>query len=132
MLGQRQRKLAAVAVLTTVWFYSVATKSSDGQARRISAALPSDVSRMPSKSNRVAQTDFDNFAWQTFVALNWPTKDGHLDTHHIIGQNPQAPRVWELFTDPITILKNQANNQILNLSVPAGSKLLYLPRKRIE
>lgn len=132
MFTVRQTKLAAVGVLITACFYSAAVDSSQGKAKRISPALPSDVTRTGVKKPTLAQTDFDNFAWQAFVALNWPTKDGKVDTGHIIGQAPQAPRVWELFTDPITILKNEANNQILSLSVPNDSKLLYLPRKRIE
>jgi len=88
--------------------------------------------RTSAKTSSFSQAEFDNFAWQVFVALNWPTKDGKVDTQKIIGEAPQAARVWELFTDPITILKNGANNQILNLSVPKESKLLYLPKKRIE
>jgi hypothetical protein len=132
MLIVRHSKLAAVGVFVTVWFYSAAIDSSQGQARRLSPALPYDVMKTAVKRPGFTQADFDNFAWQVFVALNWPTKNGRVDRQHLIGQAPEAPRIWELFTDPITILKNEANNQILNVSVPNDSKLLYLSRKRIE
>jgi len=133
MLSAKQSKLTAVGVFVAVCFYSVLTvNSSPGQALKLSHALPADVMKTGVKNSNFTQADFDDFAWQVFVALNWPTKDGKVDTQQVIGQAPQATRVWELFTDPITILKNDANNQILNLSVPNGSKLLYLPKKRIE
>src|ERR1044072_3744679 len=125
MLSAKQSKLTAVGVFVAVCFYSVLTvNSSPGQALKLSHALPADVMKIGVKNSNFTQADFDNFAWQVFVALNWPTKDGKVDTQQVIGQAPQATRVWELFTDPITILKNDANNQILNLSVPNGSKLL--------
>jgi hypothetical protein len=133
MLSARQSKLTAVGLLIAVYFYSVLTvDSSSAQAYKLSPVLPIDVIKLDVKKANFAQADLDNFAWQVFVALNWPTKNGKVDTQKIIGQDPQATRVWELFTDPITIFKNDTNNPILNLSVPNGSKLLYLPKKRIE
>lgn len=98
----------------------------------LSHVLPQHVLKHDVQKSHFTQPDFDNFAWQVFVALNWPTKDGKVDTRRIIGQAPNAKRVWELFTDPIFILKNEANNQIRNLPVPNDSKMLYLPKKRIE
>ena len=133
MISMRQSKAATAGVLIAVWFYSVLTVDfSQGQAMKLSPALPADVMKTGVKKSDFTQADFDNFAWQVFVALNWPTKAGHVDTQRIIGQAPQAARVWELFTDPMTILQNDENNQILSLSVPKESKLLYLPKKRIE
>jgi hypothetical protein len=45
-----------------------------------------------------SQATYDNFAWQLFVALNWPARsDGKPDLSKIIGQAPEAPRVWDFF-----------------------------------
>jgi hypothetical protein len=133
MLSARLSRCIATVFLMAVCLYPVFTvHSASVQAQKLSPVLPADVIKIGLQQTGFTQADLDNFAWQVFVALNWPTRDGKVDTQKIIGQAPQATRVWELFTDPITILKNDANNQILKLSVPKGSKLLYLPTKRIE
>ncbi len=42
---------------------------------------------------------FAAFAWQAFVALNWPAdcKDGSPLEDKTIGEDPDAPRVWEFY-----------------------------------
>jgi hypothetical protein len=55
------------------------------------------------------QDIYDNFAWQEFIALNWPAqKDGRPDPSKIIGQAPQAPRVWDFFTDTTEIFHSSS------------------------
>lgn len=51
----------------------------------------------------VAQRLFDEFAWQSFIALNWPaTTDGQADLTKTIADN-SAPRVWEYYRESSTI-----------------------------
>ncbi|HKP88260.1 MAG TPA: hypothetical protein VJZ26_19300 [Blastocatellia bacterium] len=129
MKGVKRSKIIAIGIAVTMWSYcALAVGSARGQGSDLSPVAPRDVT-----TSNPTQKDFDNFAWQLFVALNWPTKDGKVDMGKVIGQAPDAPRVWELYTDPINIFKDtEAARQLLELSVPKDSKLLYLSRKRIE
>lgn len=44
------------------------------------------------------ETGFGAFAWQTFVALNWPADaNGNPLENNKIGQSPEQPRVWEFY-----------------------------------
>lgn len=44
---------------------------------------------------------FGQFAWETFVALNWPADCGGSPLpNEEIGQAPKAPRVWEFYNFP--------------------------------
>jgi hypothetical protein len=46
----------------------------------------------------VSQTNFDYFAWQMFVALNWPQgTGGQPSTTATIASDATAPRVWEAY-----------------------------------
>lgn len=44
-----------------------------------------------------AQDPFDYFAWQAFVALNWPATDDGNPMAVTLGAAPEAPRVWQAF-----------------------------------
>jgi len=47
------------------------------------------------------ETAFGTFAWQTFVALNWPAAcDGSPLKDKKIGEASKAPRVWEFYKFP--------------------------------
>lgn len=50
-----------------------------------------------SQLGAVEQRPFDEFSWQSFVALNWPaTADGTpIDSR--FSSNPDAPRVWQSY-----------------------------------
>ena len=49
---------------------------------------------------------FGNFAWETFVALNWPSDcSGAPLEEEEIGQDSKAPRVWEFYNYPEDIFK---------------------------
>lgn len=53
----------------------------------------------PSSANPLQA--FGNFAWETFVALNWPADcSGSALKGKEIGQDSQAPRVWEFYNYP--------------------------------
>lgn len=49
---------------------------------------------------KAAQDPFDIFSWQTFVALNWPADADGKPANHTIGGKPDAPRVWQFYTQP--------------------------------
>ncbi len=44
-----------------------------------------------------AQDPFDVFAWQAFVALNWPAEASGRALDGPIGAAPEAPRVWQSY-----------------------------------
>lgn len=49
---------------------------------------------------------FGNFAWETFVALNWPADcSGSPLKEEEIGKDSNAPRVWEFYNYPEDIFK---------------------------
>ena len=60
------------------------------------------------------QQAYDMFAWQVFIALNWPTSAGGPDygqpaDNLSIGQGPDNDRVWESFIDPGKIFKSDGS-----------------------
>lgn len=50
------------------------------------------------------QRPFDNFSWQSFVALNWPANPDGSPAVGPIGSNPAARRVWEFYATPLDFL----------------------------
>jgi hypothetical protein len=120
-------KLAIVAMVIALWLYSQSSCSRPQEREsNLSALIPSDVA----KANPT-QEDMDELAWRVFVALNWPTREGQVDREKIIGQLPNAPRVWELYTDPSYIFKGSGASTQTS-SNPQNRKSLSLSRKRIE
>lgn len=70
----------------------------DVKATILSPHIPEDLTPRfpgPMRTLESLQHDFDVFSWMTFVALNWPAKGGAADTSVTIGQNRDAPAVWE-------------------------------------
>ncbi len=64
------------------------------------AALPKDVTGFDSSFiyrflSEGAQFPFDQFAWQTFVALNWPVDGAGNPLSVDFGTAPAAPRRWQ-------------------------------------
>ena len=110
----RLSKLAVVTILAMLWSSSLLSLGwARSQRPILSSVVPRDVTGL-----RRTQGDFDTFAWQLFVALNWPTRDGKVDRQKIIGQAPGAPRVWELYADPVNIFKeNNVKADVLHLSI---------------
>jgi len=75
----------------------------------------------------VCQQPFDDFSWQSFVALNWPLN------------NLSQPRPWEGYTDPDTIFNGALLRQMRNTTAAEGKltaaqsakvKILYKMAKR--
>ncbi|MCP2727724.1 hypothetical protein [Limnofasciculus baicalensis] len=54
----------------------------------------------PSRGVTPPEKAFGQFAWQTFVALNWPANCDGSPLKILIGQDPTAPRVWEFYNSP--------------------------------
>lgn len=64
------------------------------------AALPNDITDFDSSFiyrfvSEAAQFPFDQFSWQTFVALNWPADRSGKPLPVRIGTAPAAPRRWQ-------------------------------------
>src|SRR5262245_18703188 len=51
----------------------------------------------------VQQRPFDNFSWQSFIALNWPANPDGTPSQGPIGSQPDAQRVWEFYADPLEV-----------------------------
>jgi hypothetical protein len=69
--------------------------------RTVESLVKSTIPANPSRSITPPEKAFGQFAWQTFVALNWPADcSGHPKNNVEIGQDPSAPRVWEFYTTP--------------------------------
>ena len=87
---------------------------------KICSTLPADLTGLtvtlgynpntnPSKpGNAVTQINFDYFAWQMFIALNWPADAGGKPAKQMIGQDPTAPRVWESYKTPAQVYPGNA------------------------
>jgi len=84
--------------------------SDSTQPHYLSYEMPADadLSLLPTQTKDSAQLDsvlwvvgkiIDTLSWRTFVALNWPTDSGKVDTLSVIGKNGQSPRVWELWME---------------------------------
>jgi hypothetical protein len=55
------------------------------------------------------------FAWQSFVALNWPADEkGQPLKDTIIGQSPASPRVWECFASPNDTIWHDQCGEVLH------------------
>jgi hypothetical protein len=70
----------------------------------VSPTLPYDVTpgANPSAENNhgafaFTQHLFDLFSWTSFIALNWPADAQGRPNGVGIGDNPNAPRIWETF-----------------------------------
>jgi hypothetical protein len=75
---------------------------------RLCPTLPHDITETfqagYSQLGAAQQRPFDNFAWQMFVALNWPADDRGRPREGPFHDHPDAPRVWEFYPSPFSIL----------------------------
>jgi hypothetical protein len=58
---------------------------------------PLDVDFVCPQTIENRQKAFDLFSWSSFIALNWPAAADGRPLCGTIGENPDAPRVWETF-----------------------------------
>jgi len=86
-----------------------------------------DLSLLPTQTRDSAQLDsvlwvvgkiIDTLSWRTFVALNWPTDGGKVDTLSVIGQSKtaQSPRVWELWMEKRALFLLDGGTQRMSLA----------------
>ncbi len=93
------------------------TKFCDSGSNVLCSYLPVDVDTTFSVGydsflDSVRQPPFDQFSWQTFVALNWPANSSGNPIGNSIGDNPDSMRVWEYYTDPAEVF-GAANSTLL-------------------
>ena len=88
--------------------------------------LQSDIPKNPYSPLGLPECKFANFAWATFVALNWPTDlDGEASENKTIGQEPQSPRVWEFYPTPTgteLLGEDEDHSPIQSLILLSGQK----------
>lgn len=69
--------------------------------------IPHDVTEQVgagySQLSVTVQRPFDNFSWQSFVALNWPADGNGNPLSDSIGSKPDAPRVWMSYEGPADV-----------------------------
>ena len=82
------------------------------QAQSNSTSIPQLHKSIPdnpksSIPTRPPEEEFGQFAWETFVALNWPADCSNgQPKEETLGQNPDAPRVWEFYQYPEDIFQD--------------------------
>ena len=78
-----------------------------GNAEARQNTLPSTSPKIPENPDILLSNQlksFGDFAWQSFVALNWPADCHTRKPLNIqIGQDPDQPRVWEFYHFPADI-----------------------------
>ncbi|HEX7182842.1 MAG TPA: cytochrome C [Thermoanaerobaculia bacterium] len=78
-----------------------------GQTTKLSPDIPYDVV-LTGSTLEAAQRDFDQFAWEMFVALNWTVDaSGKVDPQKVIGSAPSGdnPTVWETWKEAGGIIR---------------------------
>ncbi|NEP77839.1 MAG: hypothetical protein F6K39_06440 [Okeania sp. SIO3B3] len=92
----------------------MATKT---QSNDTAEDIPSNLISEKIPSNPISNTGvqfFNAFAWQTFIALNWPadcnTGEAFPEEQIEIGQKPDAPRVWEFYSYPAQVFLPNGKN----------------------
>jgi hypothetical protein len=98
-MTRRARSIAA----TLVALIAAACAMTDSDADEAVALASTDLSWiLPSDMppGDTAQASFEEFAWQSFVALNWPAAaDGAADSTTVIGAAGDATTVWEYYKE---------------------------------
>ena len=97
-----------------------------GSGKSLCSYLPIDVDTTfgvgyDSFLDSVRQPPFDQFSWQTFVALNWPANSQGTAIGNSIGDYPDSMRVWEYYTDPAVVFssggaENTSGDLVLRLN----------------
>lgn len=79
----------------------------------------------------IRQPPFDVFSWQTFVALNWPADSAGNPMGNSIADNPNAPRVWDFYKDPVEVFDQSSKPLMLHLKAAkdAGKKFFFRDSK---
>jgi hypothetical protein len=75
--------------------------------------LESEIPSNPDNASECKSINIGEFAWQTFVALNWPADDqgDPLETQ-MLGDDPESPRVWEHYEFADEVFKFDERNAL--------------------
>lgn len=110
-------KISGLLWIATILLLAPIVVAAEQYTPTLSSAMPYDVdidalrklSTTPNQKNppfKIADNNiaegqrlFDIFAWQTFVALNWPALASGQPDNTLTISNTSAPRVWEYFVD---------------------------------
>ncbi len=81
--------------------------------------INSEIPLNPGNSFPSFECDTQIFAWETFVALNWPAGiNGHPLKNKEIGDRPRFPRVWEFYpTTTSAYIPGKDKQQISSLPI---------------
>ena len=96
-----KKSVITLSVLTLLSFVLIGGCNNDGGGAVdpiISSTIPDEVEAHKGRSTP-NNDDYNFFAWQTFVALNWPSLPNGQPAQVPIGTNPNAFRVWEHFDE---------------------------------
>jgi len=79
----------------------------DTNSTTLTSQLPNNVGIL-----NTGKSYFYDFAWRTFVALNWPSDcAGNPLEDKKIGEAPYAPRIWESYLLPDEAFSNNPKNK---------------------
>lgn len=82
---------------------------------RLCSDLPHDVleelDNGYSQLSAAQQRPFDEFSWQSFVALNWPADPSGEPLSEPIGSHPRHRRVWEHYRTPVEVFGAQSGGR---------------------
>jgi len=96
----------------------------DDAVPKLDNHIPRDVGDVqPGLLPNDVQSQLDHLSWQTFIALNWPA-----NANVPIGQAPNQPRVWELYSDPVEFFQPD----LAPTKDGSGTKVLYMKSKKVE
>lgn len=106
--------LSLAALFYVFYSFSASTKKEQASqdnsfisALSISPTVPKDISNTGDSASKATLTQAALFAWQEFIALNWPAKVGYRDSADntlLFGSNPDGvPLVWHTFRHKVEI-----------------------------
>lgn len=106
--------ILACVVSGGLWVLTV--ENAQAQFSTVEPTLSYNIPVNPN-SAVVNEGNLGAFAWQTFVALNWPASSGGSPlTDKKIGEAPGLPRVWEFYKTPENVF-NPRSEQSTSLKV---------------
>lgn len=116
-----------IAVLAVVALSGTPRAAAAQHEGGLSPDLPHDV---PPDATPV---DFEEFSWQSFVALNWPADADGNPLPGPIGTDPRALRVWQYYPTPEAVFLPDARRPTLGggQPIPLACRRL-LGRERLE
>lgn len=140
LFGKSPKRLifASIVILSCILGLGVTVALASCGQTICSNGEPVINSVIPENPDRVYsdEYDFDNFAWKTFVALNWPAdSSGQPLRGEKIGAKPNNPRVWESYEQILTGTpeKNPSQTNPPEIRLLGGDGIQFLlPESKVE